>query len=220
MRNLIKCTKLTGLFLMVLFASCKKDSTSIHVDIMQHYIAGKFTQLQSPQEPFALIPISANKAIFVSVNGKLEVDYIFEKSKFKTKIQGAELSCDIKNGDLENITINSTTLSIPIAVLNKKDDATLSLAGKRFEAPLYRLDNGTVLFDNYYFRYNADAASFNYNSNPTSGNYLITTKTYEKLADGCFYAKQAMTFGVMLNDKLEITTKIGSNYAFFSGTKL
>jgi hypothetical protein len=118
-----------------------------------------------------------------------------------------------------NIAVISNTLSITDAVLNKKEDAGLSLIGKRFEAPLNRLDNGAVLFDNYYFRFNADAAQFSYNSNPTSGNYLITTKTYEKLADGCFYDKQAIAFGVMLNNKLEITAKIGTNYTLFSGTK-
>ncbi|TKC08938.1 hypothetical protein [Pedobacter frigoris] len=161
MKNLI-C-----LFLMVLFASCKKDNASINVDIMQHYIAGKFTQLQSPQEPFALIPMSANKAIFVSVNGKLEVDYTFENNKFTTSINGNSLSCDINNGIIENIAVISNALSIPAAVLNKKEDAGLELAGKRFEAPLNRLDNGAVLFDNYYFRFNADAAQFNYSGNPT-----------------------------------------------------
>jgi hypothetical protein len=82
MKNVIKCTKLMCLFLVILFASCKKDKPLVNVDIMQHYIAGKFAQLQSPQEPFALIPISANKAVFVSVNGKLEVDYTKHSGNF------------------------------------------------------------------------------------------------------------------------------------------
>jgi len=219
MKTLINASKILLLSLLMLFASCKKDKPSIDVDIMQHYIAGKFTQLQSPQEPFALIPISANKAIFVSVNGKLEVDYTFEKNKFTTSINGNALSCNVNNGIIENIAVISNTLGIPEAVLSKKEDAELSLVGKRFEAPLNRLDNGAVLFDNYYFRFNADAAQFNYSGNPTSGNYLVTTKTYEKLADGCFYDKQAIAFGVMLNNKLEITAKIGTNYTLFSGTK-
>ena len=218
MKTLINATKILSLSLLMLFASCKKDKPSVDIDFMRYYIAGKFSYQQTTPLPFALIPISANKAIFVWVNEKKEVDYAFENNKFKTNIKGSEFSCDIKNGALENIAVNSTTLSIPVAALNKKQDAGSALAGKRFEAPLNRLDNGAVLFDNYFFRFNADAAQFNYNSNPTTGSYLITTKTYEKLADGCFYDPQAIAFGVMLNNKLEVEAKIGNTYALFSGT--
>jgi len=40
----------------MLFASCKKDRVVAEVDLMQHYIAGKFTFQQGPELPFALIP--------------------------------------------------------------------------------------------------------------------------------------------------------------------
>lgn len=219
MKTFISLSKLLTLSLLMLFTSCKKDKSSIDVNIMQHYIAGKFSFQQTTPLPFAMIPISANKAIFVWVSEKKEVDYTFENNKFKTKINGSEFSCDLKNGTMENIAINSNTLSIPIAALNKKEDTGLALAGKRFEASLNRLDNAAVLFDNYYFRFNPDATQFNYTSNPTTGNYLITTKTYEKLADGCFYDPQAIAFGVMLNNKLEVEAKIGNNYTLFSGSQ-
>lgn len=218
MKNVIKCTKLICLFLIVLFASCKKDKPSIDVDFMQHYIAGKFTFQQGPELPFAIIPISANKAWFVWVNEKREVEYTFENNKFTTKINGGQFSCEFQNGGLINIVVNSATLGIPVAALNKKEDAALALAGKRFEAPLNKLDNGVVLFDNYYFKFDNDVAKSYYTSNPTSGNYIITTKAYEKLADGCFY-NQATAFGVVLNNKLEVETKIGNDYVIFSGTR-
>ena len=201
------------------FSACKKDKPLVHIDIMQHYIAGKFTYQQGTPLPFALIPISTTKATFVWVGAKREVNYTFENNRFTTNINGEEFSCDIINGATQNIVVNSTALGIPVAVLNKKEDAELALAGKRFEAPLNRLDNGAVVFDIYYFRFIADATKFNYTSNPLPGNYLIITKNYENLADGCFYDQEEIAFGVMLNNKLEIEAKIGDNYTLFSGTK-
>ncbi len=219
MKTLKSVISVLAIFLMA-FTACKKDKNEpIEVDIMQHYIAGKFSYQQGAGLPFALIPISTTKAIFVWVSDKREVDYTYQDHKFSTKINGADFSCNITDGTIDNIMINSTTLSIPVATLNAKADATWGLAGKRYEGPMKNLDGITVVFDNYYFKFNDDASQLNYRSNPTSGNYIITAKTYEKLADGCLYSDQTKTFGVVLNGKLEIETKIGADYLLFSGTK-
>lgn len=219
MKNLIRCVKLICLFLVVLFASCKKDK-AVNVDIMQRYIAGKFTFQNGSQLPFALIPVSATKAIFVWVNEKREVAYTFENNRFTTSINGSEFSCDMIDGQLTNITVESTTLGIPVASLNKKVDATTALAGKQFEAPTINLNTGGVVHQNYYFKFNSDPSQLNYTSNPKPGNFIITTKTYEKLTDGCFYNGVTKVFGVVLNNKLEVEAKIGDDYVLFSGTQL
>lgn len=219
MKTLINISKIASICLFMLFASCKKDRALIEVDLMQHYIAGKFTFQQGPALPFALIPTSADKATFVWVNEKREVDYTFENNKFTTSINGGQFSCEFQNGNLVNIVVNSASLGIPVAALNKRQDATLSLTGKRYEAPIILLNTRAVLFDNYYFKFDNDVAKFYYTSNPTSGNYIITTKAYEKLADGCFYNDQTKAFGVVLNNKLEVETKIGNDYVLFSGTR-
>ena len=219
MKILINISKIVSICLLMLFASCKKDRVVAEVDLMQHYIAGKFTFQQGPELPFALIPTSANKAWFVCVSEKREVDYTFENNKLTTNINGGQFTCDFQDGKLVNIAVNSATLGIPVAALNKKQDAELSLTGKRYEAPIMLLNTGAVLFDNYYFKFDNDAAKSYYTSNPTSGNYIITTKAYEKLADGCFYNEQTKAFGVILNNKLEVETKIGNDYVLFSGTR-
>lgn len=221
MKSYIHHYGLWPLLALLLMLSCKKKTTEPkEIDIMQHYIAGKFSYQQGPGLPFAIIPATADKATFVWVSEKRVVDYTWQNHKFSTKINGADFSCEIKNGKVENIVVTSSTLSIPIAALNKKEDAALALAGKRYEAPMKKLDGTTVVFNNYYFRFNTDAGQFNYISNPTPGSYLITTKIYEKLAEGCLYNEQTKTFGVILNGKLEIETKIAADYLLFSGTKL
>lgn len=219
MKTLINISKIASICILMLFTSCKKDRIAAEVDLMQHYIAGKFTYQEGTPLPFALIPTSASKAWFVWVGEKREVDYTFENNKFTTNINGGEFSCELQNGSLINIVVKSASLGIPVAALNKKQDAALSLTGKRYEAPITLLNTGTVLFDNYYFKFDSDAGSNYYTSNPTSGNYIITPKIYERLADGCFYNDQTKSFGVMLNSKLEVEARIGNDYVLFSGTR-
>ncbi len=213
MKSLLNTSKALFLLMIIIFSSCKKDKNAIDVDFMQYYLAGKLTQ-QGAEIPFALLPISATKALFVRANEKSEVDYTIQNNKLSTKINGADFSCTIKNSKVENVVVNSNTVSVRVAALNKKQDATLAFAGKIFEAAMKNL-NGVIVHNNYYFKFNAD--QLNYTSNPTPGNYLIRSKTYELLADGCMYNELTKTFGVMLNNSLEIETKLENDFLLFSG---
>lgn len=208
------------LVILLLAASCKEKRISKrdNLDLMQYYIAGKFTNQQVSDIPFAIIPNSPSKATFIWLNERREIDYTFEKTIFSTNIIGIDFTCIIKKSGIENISINSSILSVPIAALNKKNEASLAIEGKRFEGPVKKLDGGETVFQSYYFKFNVDQLL--YSSNPTQGNYLINTKKYEKLVDGCFYSEQTNTFGVILNNTLEIESKFGNEYVLFSGQKL
>lgn len=199
--------------------ACKKDKApAASLEITSYYIAGKFSYNKGPAIPFALIPASATKGIFVWADQKTEADYTFDNNKLSTKINGTDFSCQIRDGKVEDITTGSTTFAIIAAELNKKQDPTLTFTGKRFEAPLKKLD-GSTLYDNYYFKFNTDVTKFDYVRNPVTGNYLLTTGTYQLLTDGCLYNPQTNTFGVMLGNQLEIETKSGNDYVLFSGIK-
>jgi len=217
MKNILK---LTAVMLFAVLASCKKDAkvADMPTDLNQYYVAGKFSYQEGPAIPFAFIPSSPTKGLFVYLGEQEDVDYTFENNQLSTTISGAKFTCDIKGGKVENIIVNSAVLDIVAAVLNKKQDPALAFTGKRFESPLKKLD-GTVVYDQYYFEFNADPQQLIYKSNPVSGSYLIFAKSYELLVDGCFHNEDTDTFAVMMNGKLELETKIGNDYVLFSGTK-
>lgn len=208
--TVVACVFLLGL------GSCKKKEVSI--DLTQYYIAGKFTVQQGPPLPFAFIFKTASKGQFVFSGDLAEVDYTFENKKLRTKVNGANLSCDIKNGKIENIEVESAFIDIAVATLSKQRDSNLSLTGKRFEAPLKNLDSGANIYDNFYFQFDTDPGRLFYTSRPVGGNYIITSKSYELLADGCIYNGDTDTFGVVIGGKLELETKLGTSYVLFSGS--
>jgi hypothetical protein len=210
------------LLLAVLFVSCKRKyvEPDVPVDIMEYYIAGKFTYQNGAELPFALIPNSPTKATFIWVGEKKrEVNYTFKDNVLVTSINGASFSCNVSSKGLNNIVVKSGSMAIPVAQLNKKQDEELTFAGKHFEGPARKLNDGAVAYDGYYFRFNTDPSRLNYASNPTSGNFLVSTKAYEKIADGCLYSEQTKTFGVILNNKLEIEMKSGNDFLLISAAR-
>lgn len=224
MKSLLKNPIIILLLIISNAISCKKknpvpEKTEEPWDITQHYIAGKIRFLNGPEIPFALILEQGKKGIFVYAALKTETAYSFEGDQFSTTINGEIFSCSIKKGKIEGISSGSRVFSISTAMLYKKQDPGRALTGKRFEGLLKTMDQA-VLYANYYFQFETANAQSKYTSNPIPYDGTITPKNYSPVADGCMYNEQAKTFGVLLNDKLELQAKLGNNFVLFSGTRL
>lgn len=209
------------MILIITVASCKKDRLQqlpVPFDFTQHYIAGKMMFLNGAKIPFALIPGTEGKAIFVYSAGKTEVDYTYKDHQFSANIKNEVFSCTITKGKIENISGGSSLFGIATAMLYKKQDPSRSFAGKRFEGTVKQMNNQR-LYDNYYFQFDSSLDQTKYLSGTLPANAGADAKNYSLLAEGCLYDEQAKTFGILLDDKLEIQTKLNQTYVLFSGTQ-